>query len=665
MFWKMLRWHAGQKRMDCGCEWLMVMVWFSAGCMMGWPSVCNGYAKNILAGYGNSVPVLLLATAFHWVMFLVPWLWLLAGAFVDLPGWPLTPALLILAGLLIRAVTAVFSRQRLVDALWMPVSVLLMTAIAWQAIQWHRTGGPRWKGRTVPHQRAPSPQPAHTDLSTAEQQRHHAMTDPILVIGAGIGGLSSAIRLAAAGRRVVVLEKNERVGGKMYQLEADGYRWDTGPSVITMRHVFEDLFAAAGRRLDDYITLQAVDPLTRYFFSDGSRLDATDDIDTMAQQIDALAPGDGAGYRRYLDYAARIHRVTGPVFIYDQPPTPASFAKVPVWDWLKADPFRTMAGAINAHVSSPQMRQLLGRFATYVGGSPYAAPATLNVIADVELSGGVWYPRGGVYNIAAGMARLAEELGVEICTNTPVSRIEVTDGQATGVILGDGSHITASAVVANADVTAVYRHLLPTDDPAIARRLQKLTDYPPSCSGFVMLLGVDHSFDELAHHNIFFNEDYPAEFDAIFKRGVPPEDPTIYVNISSKTDPDHALQGGENWFVLINAPPLGDGSTGRRDASLPRLVYNDSRIAASMPVRTFAANISSHQRTWNACPARGVVRSTDLRLTANGPPSAARTTAARMCAASTSQAGPRIPAEVCRWSPYRVVAADMLLADTP
>lgn len=221
----------------------------------------------------------------------------------------------------------------------------------------------------------------------------------IIIIGAGIGGLSAGIRLAAAGKQVTIYEKNEQIGGKMGQFIQDGYTWDTGPSVITRRHVFEELFATAGRQLSDYLTLESVDPLTRYFYQDGTVLDAAADLNTMADQIRQIDPRDVEGYRRFFDYAADIHRVTGPVFIYDAPPTWRSFLRVPLRDWLKADGLRTMDQAIKSHVHSPHMQQLLGRFATYVGGSPYQAPATLNVIADVEMSGGVWYPRGGIYGL--------------------------------------------------------------------------------------------------------------------------------------------------------------------------------------------------------------------------------------------------------------------------
>lgn len=377
---------------------------------------------------------------------------------------------------------------------------------------------------------------------------------PILIIGAGIGGLSAAIRLAAAGLPVTIYEKNAAVGGKMSQYTAAGFRWDTGPSVITMRHVFEELFTAAGRNLTDYLTLLPVDPLTRYFYRDGTILDINRNLAQTLEHIATLEPRDVEGYRRYLEYAAEIHRITGPVFIYDKPPTPASFLRVPFRDWFKVDSLRKMDSAIKSFVRSPHLRQLLGRFATYVGASPYLAPATLNVIAHVELSGGVWYPQGGIYTIAAALRTLAEELGVTIYTDCQVQEIRV-NGRAAGLIVDD-AFIPARAVISNVDVATTYERLLPAT-PTLTKRLRQLQAAEPSCSGFVMLLGLKGNYPQLAHHNIFFTPDYPAEFDAIFKRGVMPSDPTIYLTATSKTDLSHAPTGHENWFILVNAPPLG------------------------------------------------------------------------------------------------------------
>jgi phytoene desaturase len=394
-----------------------------------------------------------------------------------------------------------------------------------------------------------------------------------IVIGAGIGGLSAAIRLAAAGRRVLVLEQNAQVGGKMGEVRVEGFRWDTGPSVITMHPVLEDLFRAASRPLDDYLDLLPVEPLTRYFFADGAVLDATADLSRMAAQINRIEPRDVEGYLAFLAYAARLHRLTGPAFIYGDPVSPRTFGQVPAREWRHMDGWRTMHAAIRSFVRSPHLRQLLGRFATYVGASPYLAPATLNVIAHVELTGGVWYPRGGVYAIARALQRLADELNVEIRTSTRAERIEVRDGRAAGVIV-NGSVLPARHILSNVDAAITYEKLLPAG-AVPARRVRALTEAEPSVSGFILLLGVRGEHPQLAHHNIFFPADYAREFDDIFRRGVPPADPTVYAAITSKRDPDHAPPGCENWFILVNAPPLGP----RYDWTARAAEYRDRVLA--------------------------------------------------------------------------------------
>jgi phytoene desaturase len=397
---------------------------------------------------------------------------------------------------------------------------------------------------------------------------------PIVVIGAGIGGLSAAIRLAAAGRRVIVLEQNSSVGGKMGEIHRDGFRWDTGPSVITMRAVLKDLFRIADRKLDNYLTLLPLDPITRYFYPDGTVFDATRDWPRMAEQIAKLDERDVEGYAAFLAYAARLHRITGPAFIYGSPPGLSSIKHVSPFDALQIDGLRTMDTAIRGFVRSPHMRQLLGRFATYVGASPFLAPATLNVIAHVELTGGVWYPEGGIYSIARALAKLAEELGVEIWTNAPVQEISVEHGRTVGVVRADGTRIAASDVIANVDVATVYEKLLPSTRVSV-RRVHSLAQRELSCSGLVLMLGVEAKYESLIHHNIFFSSDYRREFDDIFKRAIPPEEPTIYVAITSKTDATDAPEGCENWFVLVNVPPISE----RFDWSTAAADYRESVLA--------------------------------------------------------------------------------------
>lgn len=381
---------------------------------------------------------------------------------------------------------------------------------------------------------------------------------PIIIIGAGIGGMSAAIHLAAAGKSVRVIEQNPAAGGKMGRVQTAGFRWDTGPSVITMRPVLEDLFTAARRNLNDYLTLLPIDPLTRYVYPDGTRLDIRRALSETLTQIEALSPADVEGYLRYLAYAAGLYRVAAPSFVFGPPPGLRSLSSVPLRDYPKIDPFRTMQQAIDGFVRHPHLRQLLGRFATYVGASPYLAPATLNVIAHVELNGGVWYPQGGVYALAQAYQRLAQELGVEFQFNTQVKQILVEDGAAKGIVLASGEVLPALAVLANVDVATVYEHLLP---PKVipARKVYRHVRRAPSCSGFVILLGVRGKHPQLAHHNIFFSRDYRREFAQIFEQRIPPTEPTIYLAITSKTDVQHAPTGHENWFILVNVP-AEDGS---------------------------------------------------------------------------------------------------------
>lgn len=490
------------------------------------------------------------------------------------------------------------------------------------------------------------------------------MTRPIVVIGAGIGGMSAAIRLASAGRRVIVLEANESVGGKMSEIHADGFRWDTGPSVITMRHVFDEVF---GGRLDEYLSLVPVDPLTRYFYPDGTRLDALANREAMADAVRQFADADDArGYLAYLDYAKRIHEITGGVFIYNDPPTLWRVARTPLRDIPAVDPLRTMDGAIRSFVQSPKLRQFLGRFATYVGASPYLAPATLNVIADVELSGGVWYPRGGIYAIAQAFRRRAEELGVEIRTGCAVRRIDVEGGAVTGVTLADGSRLEAAAVVANVDVATVYEKLL-SPQAVTARRVKQLTSVEPSCSGFILLLGVERKHPDLAHHNIFFSSDYRREFDDIFVRGVPPADPTIYVAITSKTDADHAPPGCENWFVLVNAPALGggfdwsNGAAAYRDLVLNQLAARGYDIGGKIRVEQRLTPADLERMTGARRGALYGASSNDRFNALRRPHNRARDVRGLYFAGGTTHPGGGVPMVTLSGK----VAATMLLADSP
>jgi len=376
---------------------------------------------------------------------------------------------------------------------------------------------------------------------------------PTVIVGGGLGGLAAAIRLAAAGRRVVVLEKNERVGGKLNLVEAEGYTFDTGPSLLTMPWVIAELFAAAGRRMEDYLSLEQVEPTCHYRWPDGTEFNAWQRLPQLIQEVERLSPPDVPGLFRFLAHTARIYDAVADTFLlkpFDgirEAFTPGMLRNGPAIDAL-----RSVDGAVRSFFRSPYLRQVFNRYATYNGSSPYLSPATFNVIAYIELAEGGWYVRGGMYALARALERLAGELGVEVRTCAPVAEVLTAGGATTGVRLQSGEEIRAVQVVVNADPRYAYASLLP-GEAAVAARLARLE---PSCSGYVLFLGVAGDYPALAHHNIFFSADYPAEFAAIFEKRVPAPDPTVYVAATCRADPAHAPPGHMNLFVLANAPAL-------------------------------------------------------------------------------------------------------------
>lgn len=383
----------------------------------------------------------------------------------------------------------------------------------------------------------------------------------VCVIGAGLGGLSAAIHLSARGYDVDVTEQNETVGGKAGEAVIDGFRFDTGPSLLTMPFVVEDLFRVAGAELSQTLSLERIDPLCRYFFPDGSTFDAHADERTMCDALAAFSPGDVDGYRRFLRYSRELYDLTSEIFIFSRLSDPRSLVRWRSFKTLfqiyKIDSLRSVHSAVSSFFRDPRLVQLFDRYATYNGSNPYRAPATLNVIPYVEYGLGGYYVRGGIHRLCESLKDLALAQGVRFSFNRSVKEIAVEGGTVRGVVLSDGSRHPFDAVVSNAD--AVYTQSTLLQGRAAGR---KPAAVEPSSSGLVFLWGVDATHDRLQHHNIFFSSGYEREFDELFEIKVPPSDPTVYVSITSKTDPDHAPPGKENWFVLVNMPslPMRSGS---------------------------------------------------------------------------------------------------------
>lgn len=380
----------------------------------------------------------------------------------------------------------------------------------------------------------------------------------IIIIGAGLGGLAAACRLAQTGFAVTVLEKNKTAGGKVNLIESGGYRFDTGASLITLPRVFEELFAFCGKRAEDYLAFEKLDPICRYRWPDGTMLDASPDPEKTESEIARIAPEDVGAFRRYIADARRKFEIAERTFLErsaNELPQLLTAKNLP--DLLKISSLKTLDRHNRKFFRSEKLRQLFNRYATYNGSSPYKIPAVFSLIPYAEFGFGAWYARGGIYRIPEALERLARELGVGFVFGREAEKILVKNGKAAGVKLknelDDEDILEADIVVSNADAVVTYRELIEEKDrPGFPDK--KLNKREPSSSGFVLLLGAAKKFSQLAHHNIFFSDDYPTEFRHIFDVRIPTPNPTIYVCASSVTDAAQAPAGCENLFVLVNVP---------------------------------------------------------------------------------------------------------------
>jgi len=383
----------------------------------------------------------------------------------------------------------------------------------------------------------------------------------VAIVGAGIGGIGAAVRLAAAGHRVTLLEKNALPGGKMNLIEAEGFRFDTGPSLITLPGVLVDTFRAAGRRIEDYLTLRPLDPICRFRFADGSQLDVSPNLPRLVTEVGNLAPQEVTNLFRFMAHARALFERAGPVFLLRERPRLRDFISRRAVDALRIDAHKSLHRAVRHFFKDPRLVQLFDRYATYSGSSPFRAPGTLAIIPYIELAGGGWYIEGGLYRLVEALMQVASELGVHFAPECEVAevlaepRIGWRGARVSGVRLRGGGTVMADNVVVNADPMYAYTALVP-EQFRNERLLRRMDSLEPSSSGFVLLLGVKGDYDSLAHHNIFFSANYREEFDAIFERGEPADAPTIYVAATSRSDPTQAPPGHSNLFVLVNAPAL-------------------------------------------------------------------------------------------------------------
>ena len=390
----------------------------------------------------------------------------------------------------------------------------------------------------------------------------------VIVVGGGLAGLSSACVLAARGHRVTLMDKNDWVGGKAAQHNAEGYRFDMGPTILTLPSVLRRIFKEADRDLDDYLSMVECDPQWRCFFDgEGSEepavLDLVKDTDRMTENVRRLTGDQKSteGYKRFMEMSRNLHGVSDRFFFWksiggltDTMEVGGAFSPAVLKDVMSLRMGRSVASVVRSHVPDRRVAQMMDHFTQYVGSSPYQSPAVLCGIAHMQTDEGIWYPMGGTRAVPEALSKLAEDLGVEILTGTDVIRITTADGRVTGVVTSDGETHHADAVVSNCDAVRTYRELL--GDTPQGERFERKNDYEPACSGVVLYLGLNRRFDQLTHHNFVFSRDAEEEFDWIYNKGEPAPDPTAYVCAPAVNEPAVAPEGGEALYILVHTPYL-------------------------------------------------------------------------------------------------------------
>ncbi|HEY0561654.1 MAG TPA: phytoene desaturase family protein [Frankiaceae bacterium] len=377
-------------------------------------------------------------------------------------------------------------------------------------------------------------------------------TDHVVVIGAGLAGLSAALRLAGAGRRVTVLEREDTPGGRNGLLDVDGYRFDTGPTVLTMPDLIADALDCVGEELADWLDLVPVDPLYRAFYPDGSSLDVLADPAAMAEEVRRVCGGaEAAGYLRYVDFVSKLYRYEMADFIDRNIDSPFDLLTPNLARLAALGGFRRLAPKVNSYLSDPRTQRVLSFQAMYAGLSPQDALAIYAVIAYMDSVAGVYFPKGGMHAVPRALAGAAEKHGVELRYGTTVERLEVRGGRAVAAICADGTRVAGDAFVVNPDLPLAYRQLLP---PELTPRRVARQSYSPSC--FLLLAGSSAHYSRTAHHTIHFGRAWERTFDEIIKKGQLQSDPSFLVSTPTKSDPGLAPDGKAAYYVLVPTPNL-------------------------------------------------------------------------------------------------------------
>jgi phytoene desaturase len=374
----------------------------------------------------------------------------------------------------------------------------------------------------------------------------------VIIIGSGIGGMATAVRLAVQGFEVVVYEKNSVPGGKLTAFEQDGFKFDAGPSLFTQPQNVEEIFALAGEPITKYFSYKPIPIACKYFYENGKVINAYTNQEQFASELQEQVNEKPSNVIRYLQQSQKIFDNIGTVFLNHSLHKSKTWLHKRALTALKAVRFNYLFQSLHKHNSSQFLAaetvQLFNRFATYNGSNPYKAPAMLSLIPHLEQNQGTFYPLGGMISITNAVYQLALNKGVTFSFNAPVERIVQHNGKVSGVVVA-GNIISADMVVSNGDVYFTYKNLLSNPQKAA-----KILKQERSSSALIFYWGIKKQFPQLQLHNIFFTENYQQEFDAIFNTKILYHDPTVYINITSKEEPSQAPEGKENWFVMVNVP---------------------------------------------------------------------------------------------------------------
>jgi phytoene desaturase len=387
-----------------------------------------------------------------------------------------------------------------------------------------------------------------------------------LVIGAGIGGIATAARLAKNGFQVTVIEKNDKPGGRCNQIVRDGHRFDTGPTLFLMPEVWKETYEALGENLEDHLQLKRIDPTYKIHFDDGLHIELTSNIGEMQSQLEKVEKTAFSGFLQYITegnkhYKISLEKFVGRnfynIFQYFSP------ANLPLLFQLKA--LVKHYTNVSKYFKDERLKAAFTFQNMYLGLSPYDAPATYSLLQYTELAEGVWYPMGGMYRGIETLVSLAEKQGVKFIYNTAVKKIQVDRDRVQAIETEDGQVFSADLFVGNADLPYIYKELLPAN--AEARRLDK-KKY--TCSTIMFYWGVDKVYPQIAHHNVFLGGDYKASFDRIFNDHTLPEQPSFYIHAPARTDPTAAPEGQDTLYVLVPVGHLDENQEQNWDALISR-----------------------------------------------------------------------------------------------